>query len=69
MLEASRDVPLNVFVMLSSRVLATNLETSGASGASLDIDALFELMQEEGGLWPGQGHELSWGGTSTAIER
>jgi adenine deaminase len=44
MLEASRDVPLNIFVMLPSCVPATNLETSGAS---LDADALFALMQEE----------------------
>ena len=44
MLESSRDVPLNVFVMLPSCVPATNLETSGAS---LDADALAGLMQEE----------------------
>jgi adenine deaminase len=42
-LASSRDVPLNVFVMLPSCVPATNLETSGAS---LDADALAGLMQE-----------------------
>ena len=44
MLESSRDVPLNVFVMLPSCVPATNLETSGAA---MDADALAGLMQEE----------------------
>ena len=44
MLQSSRDVPLNVFVMLPSCVPATNLETSGAA---LDADALAGLMQEE----------------------
>ena len=44
MLESSRDVPLNVFVMLPSCVPATNLETAGAA---LDADALAGLMQEE----------------------
>ncbi len=44
MLESSRDVPLNVFVMLSSCVPATNLETSGAT---LDADALAGLMEDE----------------------
>ncbi|MEI8003592.1 MAG: adenine deaminase [Methanothrix sp.] len=43
-LASSREVPLNVFVMLPSCVPATNLETSGAS---LDADALAGLMQEE----------------------
>ena len=47
MLESSRGVPLNVFVMLPSCVPATNLETAGAT---LDADALAELMQEEGVL-------------------
>ena len=47
MLESSRDVPLNVFVMLPSCVPATNLETAGAA---LDADALAGLMQEEGVL-------------------
>jgi len=44
MLESSRDIPLNVFVMLPSCVPATNLETSGAA---LGADALAGLMQEE----------------------
>ena len=44
MLQSSRDVPLNVFVMLPSCVPATNLETAGAA---LDADALAGLMQEE----------------------
>ena len=44
MLESSRDVPLNVFVMLPSCVPATNLETAGAA---LGADALAGLMQEE----------------------
>ncbi|MHB8119099.1 MAG: adenine deaminase [Methanothrix sp.] len=47
MLESSRDVPLNVFVMLPSCVPATNLETAGAA---MDADALAGLMQEEGVL-------------------
>lgn len=46
-LESSREVPLNVFVMLPSCVPATNLETAGAT---LDADTLAELMQEEGVL-------------------
>ncbi len=44
MLESSRNVPLNVFVMLPSCVPATNLETAGAS---LDADALAGLIKEE----------------------
>jgi len=44
MLESSRDVPLNVFVMLPSCVPATNLESAGAA---LGADALAGLMQEE----------------------
>ena len=44
MLESSRDVPLNVFLMLPTCVPATNLESSGAA---LDADALAGLMQEE----------------------
>ena len=47
MLESSRDLPLNVFIMLPSCVPATNLETAGAA---LDADALAGLMQEEGVL-------------------
>ncbi len=43
-LASSREVPLNVFVMLPSCVPATNLETSGAS---LDAKALAGLLQEE----------------------
>ena len=46
-LESSRGVPLNVFVMLPTCVPATNLETSGAS---LNADALAGLMQEDGVL-------------------
>ena len=46
-LESSRGVPLNVFVMLPSCVPATNLETSGAT---MDAEALAGLMQEEGVL-------------------
>ncbi len=46
-LESSRGVPLNVFVMLPTCVPATNLETSGAT---LDADALAGLMQEDGVL-------------------
>jgi adenine deaminase len=46
-LESSRGVPLNVFVMLPSCVPATNLETAGAT---LNADALAGLMQEEGVL-------------------
>jgi adenine deaminase len=41
MLDSSRNVPLNVFVMLPSCVPATNLETSGAT---LDADILSKLM-------------------------
>jgi adenine deaminase len=44
MLESSRKVPLNVFVMLPSCVPATNMETSGAS---LDADTLSKLMIDE----------------------
>jgi adenine deaminase len=44
MLESSRNLPLNVFIMLPSCVPATNLETAGAA---LDADALAGLMQEE----------------------
>lgn len=47
MLESSRNLPLNVFVMLPSCVPATDLETAGAA---LDADALAGLMQEEGVL-------------------
>ena len=46
-LESSRGVPLNVFVMLPTCVPATNLETSGAT---LNADALAGLMQEDGVL-------------------
>jgi len=41
MLESSHGVPLNVYLMLSSCVPATHLETSGAE---LDADALSSLM-------------------------
>jgi adenine deaminase len=44
LLESSRDVPLNVFIMLPSCVPATNLETAGAA---LGAEALAGLMQEE----------------------
>jgi adenine deaminase len=44
MLESSRDLPLNVFVMLPTCVPATNLETSGAA---LGADALAGLIEEE----------------------
>ena len=44
LLDSSRNVPLNVYVMLSSCVPATNLETSGAS---LDCNALSDLMDDE----------------------
>jgi adenine deaminase len=44
MLESSRNVPLNVFVMLPSCVPATNMETSGAT---LDADTLSKLMIDE----------------------
>jgi len=44
MLDSSRNVPLNVYVMLPSCVPATNLETSGAS---LGAEILAELMIEE----------------------
>ncbi|MCX6678401.1 MAG: adenine deaminase [Methanothrix sp.] len=47
MLESSRYVPLNVFVMLPTCVPATNLETAGAA---MDAEALAGLMQEEGVL-------------------
>jgi len=46
-LESSRGVPLNVFIMLPTCVPATNLETAGAT---LDADALARLMQEDGVL-------------------
>jgi adenine deaminase len=46
-LESSRNLPLNVFVMLPSCVPATDLETAGAA---LDADALAGLIQEEGVL-------------------
>ena len=44
MLESSRRVPLNVYVMLPSCVPATKMETSGAV---LDADSLKELMGDE----------------------
>ncbi len=44
MLDSSRNVPLNVFVMLPSCVPATNMETSGAT---LDADILSKLMVDE----------------------
>ena len=44
MMDSARGVPLNVYVMLSSCVPATHLETSGAE---LDADALSELMGHE----------------------
>jgi len=44
MLKSSRDLPLNVFVMLPSCVPATNLESAGAA---LDADALAGLIEEE----------------------
>ncbi|MCK9565827.1 MAG: adenine deaminase [Methanothrix sp.] len=44
MLQSSRDIPLNVFVMLPSCVPATNLETAGAV---LGADALAGLLPEE----------------------
>jgi adenine deaminase len=44
MLESSRDVPLNVFIMLPSCVPATNLESAGAA---LGADALAGLIEEE----------------------
>ena len=44
MLQSSRDVPLNVFIMLPSCVPATNLESAGAA---LDADALAWLWSEE----------------------
>lgn len=44
MLDSSRHVPLNVYIMLSSCVPATNLETSGAV---LDADSLANLMDDE----------------------
>jgi len=44
MLESSRRVPLNVYVMLPSCVPATKMETSGAV---LDADSLKELMDDE----------------------
>ncbi|MCX6674514.1 MAG: adenine deaminase [Methanothrix sp.] len=47
MLQSSKDVPLNVFVMLPTCVPATNLESAGAA---LGADALAGLVQEEGVL-------------------
>jgi adenine deaminase len=44
LLDSSRNVPLNVYIMLSSCVPATDMETSGAS---LDSEALSELMGNE----------------------
>ncbi len=44
LLDSSRNVPLNVYVMLSSCVPATDMETSGAS---LNSDALSGLMEDE----------------------
>ena len=44
MLESSRRVPLNVYVMLPSCVPATKMETSGAV---LDAESLSELMDDE----------------------
>ncbi|MDM7913075.1 MAG: amidohydrolase family protein, partial [Methanotrichaceae archaeon] len=44
LLDSSRNVPLNVYVMLSSCVPATDMETSGAY---LDAEALSELMNDE----------------------
>ena len=44
MLQSSRDVPLNVFIMLPSCVPATNLESAGAA---LGADALAGLLLEE----------------------
>ena len=44
MLESSRRVPLNVYVMLPSSVPATKMETSGAV---LDAESLSELMDDE----------------------
>ncbi|MCX6681265.1 MAG: adenine deaminase [Methanothrix sp.] len=44
MLHTSRDVPLNVFIMLPSCVPATNLESAGAA---LGADALAGLIEEE----------------------
>ena len=44
MLESSRHVPLNVYVMLPSCVPATNMETSGAV---LDAESLSKLMDDE----------------------
>ena len=47
MLRSSRDLPLNVFVMLPTCVPATNLESAGAA---LGADALAGLIEEEGVL-------------------
>jgi adenine deaminase len=44
LLDSSRNVPLNVYIMLSSCVPATDMETSGAS---LDSEALSKLMDDE----------------------
>jgi adenine deaminase len=47
MLQSSRDLPLNVFVMLPTCVPATNLESAGAA---LGADALAGLIEEDGVL-------------------
>jgi len=44
MLDSSRQIPLNVWIMLPSCVPATNMETSGAV---LDADSLAELMNDD----------------------
>jgi adenine deaminase len=44
MLDSSKRIPLNVFIMLPSCVPSTSMETSGAS---LDAEALARLMEEE----------------------
>jgi adenine deaminase len=46
-LDSRRDLPLQAFVMISSCVPATNMETAGAE---LDVDALLPLFDEEGVL-------------------
>jgi adenine deaminase len=47
MMASSKEVPLNVFIMLPSCVPATNLETAGAA---MGADALAGLMKEDGVL-------------------
>jgi|WetSurMetagenome_2_1015567.scaffolds.fasta_scaffold06681_2 adenine deaminase len=47
MLRSSRNLPLNVFVMLPTCVPATNLETAGAN---LGADALAGMIQDDGVL-------------------